>query len=482
MTFLLSSLVIIVCMVLITRYYATRNFENYIDKMEMTRLSELAEEIGREYAKTKSWASLIDNLDHWLGISGPHAGPRPPFHGTPGNLPDGPPPEEMPPLDGPPPDGPPFLPGGPHHPPLHSPQPHMALFDAAKHPLSAEASSADNYKLKAIQVDGKLVGWLGLRKHERPIHPLDAEFLRLQSKILYMTAGVALLLAILVTFILSRHLLAPVKLLAEGTRALTSRKFETRIQVRSRDELGQLAADFNNMAQSLARYEQMRQQWLADISHELRTPLAILRGEIEAMQDGVREITQEALDSLHFEVLHVGRIVHDLHELSLIESQTFEAEKTRVFPWEVLRETVRRVFQARFDQGGIRIETGGPDGMHAPVMANADRLKQLFSNLLENTLRYSHSPGFLKISNEVQAGRFIMHFEDAGPGVPEESLARLFDRLYRVDKARSRAKGGSGLGLAICKGIVESVGGRIAAANAPGGGLRITVEFPLAPD
>ena len=109
------------------------------------------------------------------------------------------------------------------------------------------------------------------------------------------------------------------------------------------------------MAQALERYEQMRQQWMADISHELRTPLAILRGEIEAMQDGIREITPEALESLHFEVLQVSRIVHDLYDLSLIESQAFQAELAVVNPLEVLAETLRS-FSPRFEKQGIRIE------------------------------------------------------------------------------------------------------------------------------
>ena len=232
------------------------------------------------------------------------------------------------------------------------------------------------------------------------------------------------------------------------------------------------------MAQALERYEQMRRQWMADISHELRTPLAILRGEIEAMQDGVREITPEALESLHFEVLHVNRIVHDLHDLSLIESQAFPAELAVVNPLEVLDETLRS-FSPRFEQRGIRIEADGGAPGQVTIMADADRLKQLFANLMENALRYVHTPGVLKIFPELKDGRLFLVFEDSGPGVPEESLKRLFDRLYRVDKARSRAQGGSGLGLAICKSIVEYLGGEIKASNAPAGGLRITITFPV---
>jgi two-component system sensor histidine kinase BaeS len=326
-------------------------------------------------------------------------------------------------------------------------------------------------------VEGRVVGWLGVREHERPAHPLDVEFLRLQARTFSSIGGVALLLAVVVTWVLSRHLLAPVKELAEGTRALTSRRFETRIEVRSGDELGLLAADFNNMAQALERYEQLRRQWIADISHELRTPLAILRGEIEAMLDGVREVRRESLESLHFEVLHVSRIVQDLHDLSIIESETFHATMTAICPLDVLDETLR-TFQTRLEQLGIKIEVGKPDAEKVSILGDGDRLKQLFSNLLENTLRYTNGPGVLWVSHEVTPDGIHLHFEDSGPGVPEESLDRLFDRLYRVDKARRRAQGGSGLGLAICKSIVESFGGRIEASNGTSGGLRVSIQFP----
>jgi two-component system sensor histidine kinase BaeS len=111
------------------------------------------------------------------------------------------------------------------------------------------------------------------------------------------------------------------------------------------------------------------------------------------------------------------------------------------------------------------------------IVADADRLKQIFSNLLENTLRYVEVPGVLKISLEVGSGELLVSFEDSGPGVPEESLALLFDRLYRVDRARSREHGGSGLGLAICKSIVESFGGKIEASHSPAGGLKVSMVF-----
>ena len=486
LTFFLNSLLIVVCMLVIARYYAFRSFEEYIVKVEMERLDELVEALSLEYRKSLSWDPVVRDWNRWLRVTAFGLRPRPKgsHEGNPPPLPlplflGGPGRERNPGMGGPPPFGP------PHSPPPGPPpeeldmQPRICLFDAQKSPLTrTESSMIEDYRLKPVLVDGQVIGWLGIRKHERPTHPLDVEFIKHQSETFYSIGGVALILAILVTFVLSRHLLAPVKELAQGARALTSRRFETRIEIRSRDELGQLVADFNTMAQALERYEQIRRQWMADISHELRTPLAILRCEIEAMLDGLKEVSQEGLESLHFEVLHVGRIVHDLHDLSLIESRAFGGEQTAVDPLEVLDETLR-AFETRFEQRGIRIEAQRPEMKPVLILADGGRLTQLYSNVLENTLRYALTPGTLKIFYELTSDRLLIHFEDSGPGVPEESLVRLFDRLYRVDKARSCAQGGSGLGLAICKSIVESFGGRIEASNATFGGLRITILFPL---
>jgi two-component system, OmpR family, sensor histidine kinase BaeS len=176
-------------------------------------------------------------------------------------------------------------------------------------------------------------------------------------------------------------------------------------------------------------------------------------------------------------VLHVSRIVNELHDLSLIEAQARASEQTIVNPLNILDETLRS-FYSRFADRGLSVEVGEIGTKHVTITADTDRLKQLFSNLLENTLRYAQAPGVLKVDHQLADDGLWLSFEDSGPGVPEEALSRLFDRLYRVDKARSRSHGGSGLGLAICKSIVESFRGRIEAFNAPSGGLRIVINFP----
>ena len=356
----------------------------------------------------------------------------------------------------------------------------LALFDADKQHVAGGRArvASDGYTLQEITVSGKTAGWLGLHKREHLTDPLVVRFLKQQSQMLYLIGGGILLLAAIVAFLLSKHLLAPIRKLTAGTQALASREFDTRIAVESGDELGQLAADFNTMAQTLEQYERMRQQWISDIAHELRTPLSILSGEVEALQDGVREVSPDALESLRSEARHLSKIVNDLHELSLADAGVLSIKKEPLDPVPVLNETLRH-FRTRFEENQITVENSVKNDPSITVIGDADRLQQLFSNVLENTLRYADSPGTLKIWQDRTANRLAFIFEDSGPGVPEETLARLFDRLYRVDQSRSRTQGGSGLGLSICKSIVNALGGEIRAARAASGGLRIEIELPI---
>jgi len=356
----------------------------------------------------------------------------------------------------------------------------LVLFDAEKKRVAGERSrvSSADYALQEIRVAGQTVGWLGLQKRQNLSNPLVIIFLKQQYQAFYIIGGVILLLAAVAAFFLSEHLLAPIRKLTAGTQALAARHFDTRIEVESRDELGQLAADFNTMAQALENDERMRQQWISDIAHELRTPLAILGGEVEALKDGIRKVNRDTLDSLHAEVRHLNKIINDLHELSLADAGMLSIKKEPVDCVQVLNATLR-LFRLRFDQKQITVENRLENQAPITVMGDADRLQQIFSNLIENTLRYADFPGTLKIDHERTANRMKLFFEDSGPGVPAASLTKLFDRLYRVDKSRSRKQGGSGLGLSICKSIVNALGGEIRAANAASGGLRIEIEFPL---
>jgi two-component system sensor histidine kinase BaeS len=471
-TLTLMSLLVVTLLVGLIRFYVARNFADYVNRSLLERYSEVADALAAEYQTHKGWQVLKDNPGRWHEILRASL-PRKDFDL--GNFPPRPPDLENKGFSSREQDRP-------------SPEParrvqrlarKLALFGADnQHIIGGRTGvSYDGYTLQAIAVDGQTVGWLGLHKREHLTNPLAAGFLTQQSQMLYIIGGGILLLAAIVAFLLSKHLLTPVQKLTAGTQALTSRRFDTRIEVESKDELGQLAADFNSMAQTLESYEHMRRQWISDIAHELRTPLSILRGEIEALKDGVREVNRDTLDSLLAEARHLSEIVNDLHELSLADTGALSIKKVPVDPAAVLKETLGH-FKQGFTEKKIKIENNLENQSPITVIGDADRLQQLFSNLIENTLRYADAPGILKIGQKCTANRLILFFEDSGPGVPEGALDRLFDRLYRVDRSRSRAQGGSGLGLSICKSIVNALGGEIRASNGNSGGLRIEVELP----
>ncbi|MDH3885163.1 MAG: ATP-binding protein [Desulfobacterales bacterium] len=471
--FTLTSLMVVALMVGIIRFYAARNFADYVNKSLLERYSDVAVALAAEYQTQKGWQALKNNPGRWEKILRSNLPqmvfdlrrppPRPPDienKGSGGSAQD-------------------ILPPEPSR-RIQRLARRLAVFDADKQYIVGGRTrvSHDGYTLQEITVSGKTAGWFGLHKREHLTNPLAVGFLKQQSQVLYFIGGAILVLAALAAFLLSKHFLAPIRRLTAGTRALASRHFDTRIEVESNDELGQLAEDFNAMAQTLEKYERMRQQWISDIAHELRTPLSILSGEIEALQDGVRAANRDTLGSLRSEARHLSKIVSDLHELSLADAGVLFIKKEPVDPVPVLNDTLRH-FQPRFAENQMTVENRVENESPTTVIGDADRLQQLFYNILENTLRYADSPGTLKIWQDRTANRLTLFFQDSGPGVPAEALERLFDRLYRVDKSRSRTQGGSGLGLSICKSIVNALGGEIRAANAAPGGLRIEIELPI---
>ncbi len=372
--------------------------------------------------------------------------------------------------------------------------PRLSVHDVSRGYVVGDGTPPEDLLLRPITIGGETVGWLGLRQRQSTEAPLEAAFLRRQLRLLLVVGGCLLLLTGLVSLVVSRQVVRPVRALSQATRALSGRRLDTRIEVGTRDELGQLAADFNQMAATIQAYEQQRRNWIADVAHELRTPLAILRGEIEALQDGVRELRPEALDSLHAEVVRLGKLVDDLHQLTVAESAPPHLSPSGGTPHQspsggtrtprlepvdlvaVVRDTVE-LFRARFDRHDVDLRLDLP--AEAILRGDADRLRQVISNVLENSLRYAGA-GLLSIRASVKASHVVLQIGDSGPGVPEDALPRLFERLYRVEKSRSRQLGGSGLGLAICKQIVEAHGGKIRAANSAAGGLIITVTLPIA--
>ncbi|WP_375748554.1 ATP-binding protein [Vibrio sp. HN007] len=330
-----------------------------------------------------------------------------------------------------------------------------------------------------IIVDNKTVGYVSIVQSNELSGDLAESFFEQQTRNVFVIASITIFLSFLIAFFMVRHFLNPLKALSDGAQSIAEGELDFHIETKGTDELADLIRTFNGVVSSLKMQKVMREQWLSDISHELRTPIAVLRSELEAMQDGIRKPEPRYIDSLHNQVLTLGKLVDDLHQLSLTDSGMSIDVSTEI-DLDDLLESVASQCSSRLEQKQISLKLD-KDNYHT-VIINGDSkyLNQLFTNLLENTYRYTDEGGHAAISLTEQNDRVQVVFEDSTPGVPDESLPHLFERLYRVDKSRSRASGGSGLGLAICENIVHAHNGVVHAEHSTLGGLRVVIELPKA--
>jgi two-component system sensor histidine kinase BaeS len=359
--------------------------------------------------------------------------------------------------------------------PLLTIDPRLMLFDADKKFLAGRDEMARAAILKPIHGDAGVVGYLGYVPQQRAVASLEKAFSAQQNH-KFTAIGIGMLAAgLLIGALLANWLSLRIRRLAQGADALIQGHYEVRIEAHGRDELAQLAQDFNHLAQTLEAAQRARQQWIADIAHELRTPLAVLRAEIEALQDGVRPLGQASLGSLAQEVAQLARLVEDLRLLSLSDMGALTYHKEPLDLGELVEDCVATHTHALRDKG-IAVNLALALGIE--VVGDGSRLAQVFGNLLQNTVRYTDAPGRLDISLQADGRRARLIWQDSSPGVPAADLPRLTERLFRVDSSRSRAGGGSGLGLAITKAIVQAHGGEMAADASPLGGVRWTLSFP----
>jgi two-component system, OmpR family, sensor histidine kinase BaeS len=353
----------------------------------------------------------------------------------------------------------------------------MTLMDAQRQRVIGFPDIQGRSVQREIIVDGRTAGWLAIAPLETATDAASLRFGREQLQASLAMAVLALLAASLLAWWVARTLLAPVREVAHATHRLAGGAYETRVHPQGHDEIAQLAQDFNRLAQALESTEQMRRSYMADVSHELRTPLSVLRGELEAMEDGVRQPTSQALAALKTEVLMLAKLVDDLHELALADVGALSYRKTDLDLVTLVEHELHLARRAG-DERGVAVEATLP---HAPLLLHADegRIRQLLHNLIGNALRYTQAPGEVQVRLMADADNAVLDVMDSPPGVSDEVLGRLLDRFFRAEGSRGRAGGGSGLGLAICKSIVQAHGGTIEARHSPLGGVWLHVQLPL---
>jgi len=354
----------------------------------------------------------------------------------------------------------------------------FALLDEQRKPIIGYRAAAGDMLLRPINHQGHVVGWMALAPLQSVTSVGDRRFQLNQLRSSLLVGLACLLGTAVIAWWLSRALLRPIREVARATHELAAGDYAIQVPVRSQDEAGQLAGDFNRMATTLAGNERMRRDFMADISHELRTPLAVMRAELEAMEDGIRPLDATALRSLQGEVGALTKLVDDLFDLSLAEvgGPTYRRERIDL---RVLLPVVAEAFQASFAERGLTLRVELPE-QPLWVLGDESRLGQLLHNLLENSRRYTDSGGQTVLRALRDGERVLVQCEDSAPGVDAASLERLFERFYRAERSRNRASGGTGLGLAICRGIAEVHGGKLSARASALGGLLLTLELPVA--
>lgn len=452
-----TAVFVVVAMGVAAQWSFSRGFLGYLNELAGERLESARPRIVEAYvANGSSWDFLRNDRSRWFKLLRPVAAAT---LDAPASVPAGPLPPSASDLTG----------AG-----LRT-----TLLDAQHGFVVGYPEVRPNSPRRPLQVNGETVGWITTAPFESVSSAGDVRFERSQYRASWTMGAVSVVLAALIALWAARRLLGPLRQVASATHRLAAGDYATRVNVQSRDEVGQLATDFNRLALALERTEQMRRDFMADISHELRTPLGVLHGELEAMEDGVRPLTRESIQSLQAEVSTLNKLVSDLYDLSLAEAGAMTYLHTPLDLAELLQASAA-TYRPRLAEAGIALEMRL--AAQALVMSgDARRLHQLFGNLLENAVRYTDAGGTLRIEAASEAGWITVRFSDSAPGVAPEHLPRLFDRFYRVEASRSRASGGAGLGLSISRRIVEAHLGRIEAGQSPLGGLGVTMQFPALP-
>lgn len=361
----------------------------------------------------------------------------------------------------------------------------IGLLDADGHvlsgvmpgPLLRALGSIDQQRLPLV-VDGRTVGYLVVAGAANPDDRLAVAFLLRQRERLALLAGVGVLVSITLASLLAAHFRKPIGKLVDGARMLERGRFDTRLDDSRRDELGALAGSFNHLAERLEHIDLARRQWVADTSHELRTPLAVLRAQIESLEDGIRAPTPENLRLMLAHVEALTRRVDDLYALARADmgQMHYVTERLDLAP---IVQAVVDAFQDRAAAAGVALTVGA----HAPdstILCDGDRMRQVLINLLENAVRYTDAGGAIRIEAESDDGWLCISIDDSAPGVPEPLIGRIGERFFRTDAARAGTHGGAGLGLALARQIVEAQGGQLDFATSAMGGLRARISLPLA--
>jgi len=463
LSLLITSIIAVVILVMLMQWSVGRGMVDYINKREVEKIQPMLLDLAAQYGENKSWRWLQNNPNVLRQVMFENLLVR--RHDDRCEQNEG--------------DDCPDAKKNDLPPEMIRPQnrrPDIAIIDIRGNVVVAIKPRAKDRIKIAIDWQGKTVGWVSIPQREKISEGFELLFIEQQRHAFWLMSLIVIALAGIIAFPLARHFVRPIEKLTAGTNQLTQGKYTLKLPSKRNDELGQLARDFNELARTLEQNESSRKRWLADTSHELRTPLAILSGEIEAMLDGVRTISQDGIQSMKEEVDHLTKLVNDLYELSKADIGGLSYRKSNIDLTGLIQNKLQ-AYQSIFNEHDLNVSF---DSI-APVIfwADSTRINQLLDNLFTNAERYTDHGGKIHVSLHQDEHAIRLLVEDSAPGVPDDALKQLFDHLYRTEQSRNRETGGSGLGLAICKRIVEGHGGTVSASHSSLGGVAIHVQFPV---
>ncbi len=321
--------------------------------------------------------------------------------------------------------------------------------------------------------DGRLLGYLQV---SYDMHA-DYRFIKLLFVFLALADLLGVAFSVFVGILLSRRALRPIDRLTTAAQRIGASDLDQRVEVgTANDELSRLAATFNGMIERLQQSFQKQNRFVADASHELRTPIAVISGYADLLDQWAKDdpaVLAESVAAIRKEAKSMTGLIEELLFLARGDSGKLKLRKEAFPVSELLEELIE---ESRLIAPDRRFKSSAPGGLL--IHADRDLLKQALRALMDNAVKYTPENGDIRLEAEETDRRVVLRVRDTGIGIPEDERQKLFDRFYRVDRARSREKGGSGLGLSIVKWIVEAHDGTVRINGNPGGGTCMVIELP----
>lgn len=304
--------------------------------------------------------------------------------------------------------------------------------------------------------------------------------LTVDFSILWLIGGVVfIVIAAFLGFKMLHRLTRPLAAMKQAAERVSDGDYSARVDIQSNDEIGELAKAFNHMSESVQKEDEKKREFLADVSHELRTPISYIKGYSEALEAGIIKDPEERnkyLKLINRESGRIVKIVEDLLDLSRLDAEEYKLVKSPFSLAQLIEDFLLKYGPAMREKNISMSLNLDPD-----IIINGDegRLEQILQNIIDNSIRYTEKDGMISIRLSKHPYGCAVEIQDTGTGIPAEDIAKLTNRFYRVNKARSRSDGGTGLGLAIVDKLVKLHDGRMEITSELGKGTTIHLYFPV---